>query len=111
MSYACWPVIVGHSYLAELVLSHTEFEFHEKSMYLAYMSRQCLLAKADPSLLDDKDYYGNKRLELAAPPPLSPGPYAGGPPAPPPFHAPGPEAGVPNPLGQLKACSSTTKDA
>lgn len=34
-------------------------------MYMAVMIRRMLLAVADPSFIDDRDYYGNKRLELA----------------------------------------------
>ncbi len=34
-------------------------------MYIAVMMRRMLLAVKDPSFIDDRDYYGNKRLELA----------------------------------------------
>lgn len=34
-------------------------------IYLAVMVRRMLAAMLDPSLIDDRDYYGNKRLELA----------------------------------------------
>jgi DNA-directed RNA polymerase III subunit RPC2 len=34
-------------------------------MYIAVMMRRMLLAVRDPSFIDDRDYYGNKRLELA----------------------------------------------
>jgi DNA-directed RNA polymerase III subunit RPC2 len=34
-------------------------------IYLAVMGRRMLGAMLDPSLIDDRDYYGNKRLELA----------------------------------------------
>lgn len=33
-------------------------------MYLALMVRRIVVAMRDPSTIDDKDYYGNKRLEL-----------------------------------------------
>ena len=33
--------------------------------YLAMMMRRMLAAMLDPNLVDDRDYYGNKRLELA----------------------------------------------
>ena len=33
--------------------------------YLAMMMRRMLAAILDPKLVDDRDYYGNKRLELA----------------------------------------------
>ena len=34
-------------------------------IYLAEMVRRMLLAMVDPRHIDDRDYYGNKRLELA----------------------------------------------
>lgn len=34
-------------------------------VYLALMVRKMLLAMLDSSAVDDRDYYGNKRLELA----------------------------------------------
>lgn len=33
--------------------------------YIAVMMRRMLCACVDPSFIDDRDYYGNKRLELA----------------------------------------------
>ena len=34
-------------------------------MYLALMIRRVMLAEKNPTLVDDRDVYGNKRLELA----------------------------------------------
>lgn len=34
-------------------------------MYVALMVRRVIQAEQDPSSVDDRDYYGNKRLELA----------------------------------------------
>ena len=34
-------------------------------MYLALMIRRVIQAEKDPTSVDDRDYYGNKRLELA----------------------------------------------
>jgi DNA-directed RNA polymerase III subunit RPC2 len=39
--------------------------FMAKSRFLALMIRKIIDAMYDPNKLDDKDYYGNKRLELA----------------------------------------------
>ncbi len=53
--------------LASVVLSHvpvTNFDFRIKCIYVGLMIRRILLAMRDPSTMDDKDYYGNKRLEL-----------------------------------------------
>lgn len=36
-----------------------------KSAYLALMMRRVILAQGDAVQVDDRDYYGNKRLELA----------------------------------------------
>lgn len=54
--------------LTHVVLAHVpvvSFDFRAKYMYLAIMVRRMLQATLDPTMLDDKDYYGNKRLELA----------------------------------------------
>ena len=55
-------------FLAGILLCHipvNNWDFHQKVVYLAVMLRRMILAVNDPSQLDDKDYYGNKRLELA----------------------------------------------
>ena len=54
--------------LAGVVLAHipvTDFDFRMKSVYLALMVRRVILAQEDAVRIDDRDYYGNKRLELA----------------------------------------------
>lgn len=54
--------------LAANVLPHApvvDFNFRLKLLYLALMIRRVINAESDNSLIDDKDYYGNKRLELA----------------------------------------------
>lgn len=54
--------------LASIVLSHIPvkaFNFWEKSVFMAQMLRRIIAAADDPAAVDDKDYYGNKRLELA----------------------------------------------
>jgi len=40
-------------------------DFTNKARYVCLMARRCLDATHDHKLLDDRDYYGNKRLELA----------------------------------------------
>jgi DNA-directed RNA polymerase III subunit RPC2 len=55
--------------LKNVVLAHIPLSknmpFFAKCRYLALMIRRIIEASQDPSKLDDKDYYGNKRLELA----------------------------------------------
>ena len=54
--------------LANIILTHVpvvDSDFRAKSLYLAFMTRRVLMAHQDPSLVDDRDYVGNKRLELA----------------------------------------------
>jgi DNA-directed RNA polymerase III subunit RPC2 len=53
--------------LATMVLSHVPVEnlyFRPKAIYLAMMVRRVLLALEDDKSVDDRDYVGNKRLEL-----------------------------------------------
>lgn len=54
--------------LAQVVLNHipvVRFDLKLKCIYIARMLRRILQAAKDPSHLSDKDYYGNKRLEMA----------------------------------------------
>jgi DNA-directed RNA polymerase III subunit RPC2 len=53
--------------LATIVLAHVEvkgMDFRHKAIYIATMTRRVLMAMADEKLVDDRDYVGNKRLEL-----------------------------------------------
>jgi DNA-directed RNA polymerase III subunit RPC2 len=54
--------------LSTIIVAHVPVvkgNFNPKSRYLAHMVRRMLEGVVDPSKVDDKDYYGNKRLELA----------------------------------------------
>ena len=51
------PMTVGH-------VDVVNYDFRPKYIYLALMIRMIIQAQHDSSALDDKDYYGNKRLEL-----------------------------------------------
>ncbi|KAL8898451.1 MAG: hypothetical protein Q9207_006692 [Kuettlingeria erythrocarpa] len=56
--------------LASVILVHVPVEgldFRAKALYLAFMVKRVLMAKCDPKLIDNRDYVGNKRLELAGP--------------------------------------------
>jgi DNA-directed RNA polymerase III subunit RPC2 len=54
--------------LDRVVLSHVpvnHFDFRAKAIYVGHITRRVLMVHLGKSSLDDKDYYGNKRLELA----------------------------------------------
>ena len=54
--------------LGGVVINHVPvqgLDFRQKALYVAYMTRRTLMAYHDSTLVDDRDYYGNKRLELA----------------------------------------------
>lgn len=56
--------------LNNVVLSHISVRhsnYRPKAIFLALMARRVIQANLDNSTVDDKDYYGNKRLELAGP--------------------------------------------
>lgn len=54
--------------LANIMLAHVPVEgvdFYPKCIYVAQMARRVLMAAHDSKLVDDRDFVGNKRLELA----------------------------------------------
>ncbi|KAE8752263.1 hypothetical protein FOCC_FOCC001056 [Frankliniella occidentalis] len=54
--------------LATTILAHVpvkSFNFKLKATYMALMIRRVIQAQKNSKLVDDRDYYGNKRLELA----------------------------------------------
>ena len=54
--------------LAGTIIPHVEVQgmnFRPKALYIAFMTRRVIQAMQDPKLVDDRDYVGNKRLELA----------------------------------------------
>jgi len=66
----------GKGAIADLILAHIPVDecrggpfghtsYQSKAIYLGIMVRRLLIAKKDERQVDDKDYYGNKRLELA----------------------------------------------
>ncbi|KAF1329291.1 DNA-directed RNA polymerase iii subunit, partial [Globisporangium splendens] len=58
----------ARSALANLVLNHVpceDYNFRLKCIYVAHIVRRIIFTDKDRTQLDDKDYYGNKRLELA----------------------------------------------
>lgn len=62
------PEVEAMETLAHFVLNHVPVEnynFRQKVIYIAHIIRRVLQTVNDRTLLDDKDYYGNKRLELA----------------------------------------------
>ncbi|KAI9158388.1 DNA-directed RNA polymerase III subunit RPC2 [Paramyrothecium foliicola] len=58
----------GLDVLANIVIAHVPIEgldFYPKAIYVAMMTRRVLIAAHDPKKVDDRDFVGNKRLELA----------------------------------------------
>ena len=54
--------------LAHTIIPHvvvTGMNFRPKALYIAFMARRVLMAIHDSKQVDDRDYVGNKRLELA----------------------------------------------
>ncbi|KAH8345506.1 hypothetical protein KR084_006687 [Drosophila pseudotakahashii] len=54
--------------LLTTILAHVpvdNFNFQMKAIYVSMMVRRVMAAELDKTLFDDRDYYGNKRLELA----------------------------------------------
>ena len=53
--------------LATIVLAHVpvvNMDFRAKAIFVATMTRRVLMAMDDEKMVDDRDYVGNKRLEL-----------------------------------------------
>ena len=58
----------GIEAIATTVIAHLTVEaldFREKALYIAVMTRRVVMAIHNPKMVDDRDYVGNKRLELA----------------------------------------------
>lgn len=58
----------GIEAIATTVIAHLTVEaldFREKALYIAVMTRRVVMAMHNPKMVDDRDYVGNKRLELA----------------------------------------------
>ncbi|OWB60220.1 hypothetical protein B5S32_g1569 [[Candida] boidinii] len=58
----------GIEAIATTVIAHItvdDLNFKEKALYIAMMTRRVIMAMHNPKLVDDRDYVGNKRLELA----------------------------------------------
>ena len=54
--------------LSSIIITHVPvrgLNFRPKALYVAYMARRVMMAYHDARLIDDRDYVGNKRLELA----------------------------------------------
>ncbi|KAK3985557.1 hypothetical protein QBC44DRAFT_334789 [Cladorrhinum sp. PSN332] len=62
------PIDDGMDVLTNLIIAHITIEgtdFYPKVIYIAMMVRRVLMASHNEKLVDDRDFVGNKRLELA----------------------------------------------
>lgn len=62
------PVDLVRELLATTIVAHVPVvntNFRLKAIYIGQMVRRLILAVDRPEFIDDRDYYGNKRLELA----------------------------------------------
>jgi len=58
----------GIEAIATTIIAHltvSDLQFREKALYIAVMARRVLMTMYNPKMVDDRDYVGNKRLELA----------------------------------------------
>lgn len=58
----------GIEAVATTIIAHitvSGLQFREKALYISTMARRVLMTMHNPSMVDDRDYVGNKRLELA----------------------------------------------
>lgn len=58
----------GIEAIATTIVAHltvSNLQFKEKAFYMAMMARRVVMAMHNPKMVDDRDYVGNKRLELA----------------------------------------------
>lgn len=61
------PQDEAREFISDFIVAHVPVfnnDFRPKIMYIAVMARRVLMAMKDPKLVDDRDYVGNKRLEL-----------------------------------------------
>jgi len=64
------PADEAKEFIRDFILAHVPVineDYRPKVMYIAVMARRVLMAMKDPKLIDDRDYVGNKRLELYSP--------------------------------------------
>ncbi|KAK4166168.1 hypothetical protein QBC43DRAFT_233375 [Cladorrhinum sp. PSN259] len=62
------PIDDGLDALTNLIIAHItikDADFYPKAIYIAMMVRRVLMASHNEKLVDDRDFVGNKRLELA----------------------------------------------
>lgn len=58
----------GIEAIATTIVAHltvVDLQFREKALYIAMMARRVVMTMHNPKMVDDRDYVGNKRLELA----------------------------------------------
>lgn len=58
----------AYNILKHTILAHVpviDDDFTEKATYVSLMLQRVIIAETDKNIFDDRDYYGNKRLEMA----------------------------------------------
>lgn len=62
------PADEAYAILQNTILAHVpviDDDFTEKCNYVSLMLQRVIIAETDNNIFDDRDYYGNKRLEMA----------------------------------------------
>ena len=68
MIYGKPPIEMVRIHLTKTILAHVpvvDFSYVMKRIYLAQMIKRLIMSINNPEFIDDRDFYGNKRIEMA----------------------------------------------